>query len=101
MLKAGLYRSHVLGKHRASSPTGHRALIQQGGPVTVIRDGSPNYEDTGFFGINIHRGGNNSTSSLGCQTVPPSQWLNFIGLVENGMRRHGVKVMPYLLVEQA
>ena len=40
--------------HHAGTPKAYPALIQTGGPVTVIRDGTPNYEDTGYFGINIH-----------------------------------------------
>ena len=72
-LKSGAYR-YKMGMHNGSKP---HAAFRQANIVTVIRDGEPPYEDTGFFGINIHRGGQNSTSSLGCQTVPPSQWDDF------------------------
>lgn len=94
-LKSGLHRSHALGLHRGS----YLALVQTAGPVTVVRDGNPPYEDTGYFGINIHKGGINTTSSLGCQTIHPSQWSQFINLVKSEMNHHKVKVMPYLLVE--
>lgn len=94
-LKPGLYLSHRLGLHRGK----YMALIQTGGPVTVIRDGTPDYEDTGWFGINIHKGGYNTTSSLGCQTIYPDQWPAFISLAQNEMHKNNMAVMPYLLVE--
>ena len=72
-LKSGAYR-YKTGIHNGSKP---HAAFRQADVVTVIRDGTPTYEDTGFFGINIHRGGQNSTSSLGCQTIPPVQWDDF------------------------
>ena len=81
------------------------ALCQRVAAVTVTRDGEPPYEDTGWFGINIHRGGINTTSSEGCQTIPPSQWEAFIRLVQDEMRRiYGDKsykqaTIPYLLIE--
>ena len=95
-LKSGLWRAHKIGLHKGQ----YTALVQTAGPVTVIRDGSPNYEDTGHFGINIHRGGVNTTSSLGCQTIPPAQWEAFIALVKSKLKEHGQKVMPYLLIEE-
>jgi lysozyme len=72
-LKNGTWR-YKIGMHNGSVP--HMAY-RQAADVTVIRDGNPNYEETGQFGINIHRGGRTGTSSLGCQTVPPSQWDDF------------------------
>lgn len=53
----------------------------------------------GWFGINHHRGGKQNTSSLGCQTLPPEQWPAYIALVLSEMKRHGVKHVPYLLLD--
>ncbi len=99
-LKPGLYRSHQLGLHKGK----YLALVQRAGPVTVIRDGNPPYPDPGFHGINIHKGGVNSTSSIGCQTIPPAQWPEFIGLVSGAAKALSggnwrTRVIPYLLVE--
>lgn len=66
------------GFHGISRGNPYPAL-RQCGRVVVHRDGVG--QDDGFFAINIHRGGVNSTSSLGCQTVPPSQWDVFIDSV--------------------
>lgn len=88
---------YKIGKHKIMSPLGYKALVQAG-PVTVERDGKG--PDTGYFGINIHRGSNNSTSSLGCQTIVPEQWAGFIGLVEGELKRHGQTVVPYILMAQ-
>lgn len=112
-LKPGLYRVHVRDIHGGSVP--HRALCERKGPVTVLRDADSSvpeksivmldgircYEDRGDFGINIHRGGENSTSSLGCQTIPPSQWKEFFTVaVEREMDETKQMIMPYYLFER-
>jgi len=103
-LKPGLWLAHRFGKHNASKPTAYDALIQTGDKVTVIRDGSPNTEETGYFGINIHRGGTKSTGSEGCQTLHPTQWDAFYQLVLVEAKRvygngYKTKTIPYLLLE--
>jgi hypothetical protein len=96
-LKSGVYR-YKLGKHGIRSGNPYKALVQ-GAPVTVQRDGGD--EETGYFGINIHRGGLRSTSSEGCQTIPPSQWDAFISLTESEMKRNNAKTLSYVLVNNA
>ncbi len=99
VLQPGVW-SYKLGIHGLSKPAAQRykALIQAGA-VTVRRD-QAGY-DTGYFGINFHRGGRTSTSSLGCQTVPPDQWPAFIALVEVELKRAGVSELKYVLTDQA
>jgi lysozyme len=72
-LVPGVWRM-IAGKHKIASPKGYPAFRQHGN-VTVFRD--DDREHTGYFGINLHRGGFNGTSSEGCQTVPPLQWNEF------------------------
>lgn len=99
-LKAGCWYAHGFGKHK-----GYEAVIQRHAEVTVIRDGkNGNYEDTGWFGINIHRGGMVGTGSEGCQTIHPTQWPGFMALVTSEAQRiHGetwrAAVIPYVLLE--
>jgi len=64
--------------------------------VKVARDGQLG-TDEGLFGINIHRGGENTTSSEGCQTLPPNQWDSFRALVVGELHRAGQSRFPYLL----
>jgi lysozyme len=71
--------------------------LVQGGPVTVSRDGGQ--EETGWFGINIHKGSNRSVSSEGCQTIPPAQWPAFITLVETELKRNNAKTVSYVLTQ--
>jgi len=82
-LKPGVWPAYRLDLHQGK----YLAVCQRSRPVTVTRDGSPPYDDTGMFGINIHKGGINGTSSEGCQTVPPAQWPAFIALVIDQAKR--------------
>lgn len=90
---------YKLGIHGLSKPKSRQypALVQAA-KVTVTRD--KRGEDTGFFGINIHRGGYTTTSSEGCQTIYPDQWAAFFELVKSEMTRHGLKTIPYVLTER-
>lgn len=97
VLKKGLWL-YKPGLHGLTRPNPYQALVQADA-VTVIRDGNPPYPDTGYFGINIHRGGNTTTSSEGCQTIFPAQWTAFIELVRSELKRAGQKTIPYLLIE--
>ena len=98
-LNPGAWFAHRFDKHNGD----YLALCQRAGVVTVTRDGDPPYEDTGKFGINIHRGGYNSTSSEGCQTVHPAQWDSFIATAQDQVRRYfpdtwRSQVVPYILL---
>jgi lysozyme len=99
-LKPGVYFSYCLGLHQGK----YLALVQRMGVVTVIRDGNPDYQDTGYFGLNIHKGSYNSTSSLGCQTVYPDQYASFITLAKEEAKRvftikWNKSIIPYILLE--
>lgn len=96
-LKPGTWLYKV-GIHGLSKPAAQRykALVQAA-EVTVARDNHGS--DTGWFGINIHRGGNATTSSLGCQTVHPDHWPAFFALVQQQMRAAGQTTVRYHLVE--
>lgn len=98
VLKPGLWR-YKIGIHGLSRPAAQRykALVQAA-PVTVRRDETG--DDTGMFGINIHRGGESGTSSLGCQTIPPDQWPDFITTIERELKHYQQPTVPYLLTEQ-
>lgn len=94
-LVPGVWR-YKLGIHGLSRPKAqqYKALVQAAS-VLVSRDGRG--FERGLFGINIHRGGNTGTSSLGCQTIVPDQWPAFIALVEQELKRAGVTVINYVL----
>lgn len=96
VLEPGVWQ-YKLGIHGLSKPVASRyeALVQAD-EVTVRRDRRG--LDTGFFGINIHRGSTSTTSSLGCQTIHPGQWAAFIALVKGEMQRLKQTQVPYLLI---
>lgn len=96
-LKDGVWE-YKTGIHNGSSP--HPAF-RQNAEVIVIRDGlNGNYEEKGWFGINIHRGGAKSTSSLGCQTVPPDQWAAFKELGYLELKRASQKSFKYVKISE-
>jgi hypothetical protein len=86
-LLPGVWKCYRFSQHAGPSTPPYDAICQRAGEVTVLRDGNPDYPHTGNFGINIHRGGRNSTSSLGCQTIYPDQWLAFIMSAQDQAQR--------------
>lgn len=95
----GVHR-YKKGNHGISKPGGGYPALRPATPnetLPVTRDGQG--ESLGVA-INIHKGGYNTTSSLGCQTIYPAQWDGFINLVYSEMNRYNQKTIPYLLVEQ-
>lgn len=89
---------YQIGIHGLSKPKNrqYQALIQAA-PVTVNRTGGG--AETGWFGINIHRGGYNTTSSEGCQTLYPDQYDAFLATVKDQLARFNLKSVPYLLID--
>lgn len=108
----------ALGTHNASKDPAvhpHYPALVQAGTFTVHRHGTDLYHKgqvhpmygeclgagnwRGWFGINIHHGGANSTTSAGCQTIHPDQWEEFYNTVAAEMRAKGFKTVDYLLLE--
>jgi lysozyme len=83
------------GRHRISRPPSYRAFrpANENEELPVTRSGKPSVGKA----INIHRGGKKSTSSLGCQTIPPDQWESFRSTVYRLMDRCEQSVIPYVL----
>lgn len=87
------------GKHGLSRPGGGYPAFRPATPdesLVVTRDGQPSTSKG--IAINIHKGGYNSTSSLGCQTVYPPQWEGFQKLTYAEMDRNSQKLIPYILL---
>lgn len=77
--------------------------FRQDSPVTVLRDGAPTPEtmtDRGSWPwIDIHRGGYNTTSSEGCQTIHPDFWQAFFwDIATVQMEKYKVTRVPYALL---
>lgn len=90
---------YIPGPHGYNRKNGPYPAFRQNSPCTVIRDNKG--ADTGIFWINLHRGGNTTTSSAGCQTIPPHQWDEFRNLLTTLLERYDQKTFQYLLLDEA
>lgn len=100
-LKTGVWTYRPL-KHHASRPDGYMAFGHGDSEVTVERmsaDGEIHNEETGCFGINLHRGGVNGTSSEGCLTIPAEQWVSFHSSLNLALSKTGQKTFPLILID--
>lgn len=89
------------GKHGISRPGGGYPAFRpatEDEELPVMRDGVVNPKPG--VAINIHRGARNSTSSEGCQTVPPSQWDRFYDALSSQLQQYSMKDFPYLLITE-
>ena len=112
ILKEGQYRgTYQIGKHQGR----YTALVQRGAEVTVIRDFdrdsqldfTSGREETGFFGINIHRANRHRASinvdnwSAGCQVIcDPLQFNYFMDVCQKGESEWGNSFTYTLLHER-
>lgn len=110
ILKEGQYHGmYGLGEHKS-----YKALVQKG-EATVIRDFDQDdrltfasgHEETGLFGINIHRASRQGASlrvgrwSAGCQALcDPLQFNYFIDVCEQGAKAFGNSFTYTLLHEK-
>lgn len=62
-----------------------------------IRNGTA-MSDEGYFAINIHSGGVNTTSSWGCPTIPPKYFYQWMDTVWEVTKRMDQDVIPVKLV---
>jgi lysozyme len=98
-LAPGIHR-YKRGNHGISRPGGGYPAFRpatKNEELPVLRDGVK--VPWPGVAINIHRGGNNTTSSLGCQTIPPAQWDAFYAALSGEMKRHSLKTFPYVLID--
>jgi hypothetical protein len=66
--------------------------------LPVLRDGQKGIQKG--YTINLHKGGQYSTNSAGCQTVFADQWLEFQQEAYRLLKEHEQKYLPYLLIEE-
>lgn len=99
-LPLGVYR-YKPGLHGISRGNPYPAFVPANpGKITpATRDGQSGV--TTAVAINIHRGGVNTTSSAGCQTVVPTQWNLFHGMLTTALNKAGQSSFPYILADQS
>jgi len=107
ILKPGHYPGcWQIGAHQGK----YIALVQRG-PMTVYRDrnndGKPDGEQTGYFGINLHRAGANGHTlrtdkvSAGCQVFANSEDFDAVmALAQRSAKQYG-NTFSYTLLDEA
>lgn len=101
-LKAGEHEYRI-GNHGLSKPGGGYPAFRpatKGEKLPVWRDGDPD-ENAYGVALNIHRGGYHGTSSEGCQTIYPDQWITFYTLAVGEMKRLGQKTITLIKTSDA
>lgn len=100
-----------IGKDHAplKFPNGDRIILpywayRQAAPVAVLRDGAvapeTKIDPRNWPWIDIHRGGYNTTSSEGCQTIHPDQWSEARTKGYAAMDAAGLKTINYILINK-
>ena len=90
------------GNHGISRPGGGYPAFRpatKGEALPVTRDGEDGRSKRDGVAINIHKGGYNTTSSEGCQTIYPPEWPAFHALVHMELKRAGLKRFWYGLLD--
>lgn len=93
---------YVVGIHGISGKNPRQAFRQASFGIRVTRDDKEGeFKDSASapFWIDIHDGGNYTTSSEGCQTIPKSQWPSFNESLKDQLKRNNQKKFPYILIE--
>jgi lysozyme len=99
------------GPHKGKTPAlrqftqaeARKAGVPKDGRFSVTRTyakGDPrNYTEAGYYAINQHPGGWNTTSSEGCLTTPPDKAGEFLGDVWETTKKAKVNVIWTILIE--
>ena len=93
---------YKVGTHGISGSNPRQAFRQASFGISVVRDGKEGvFKDSAKapFWIDIHDGGNNTTSSEGCQTIPKGQWMAFNESLKLQLKNNKQTIFPYALIE--
>lgn len=93
---------YKVGIHGISGKNPRQAFRQASFGIKVKRDDKEGvFVDSvkSPFWINIHDGGNNTTSSEGCQTIPKPQWNAFNEALKLQLKLNKQTIFPYALIE--
>lgn len=99
------------GPHKGNTPALRQMTIEEARPVKAPNDGRfsvtrtyakgdpRNYQEAGYYAINIHPGGINGTSSEGCQTLPRDIAKPFLNNVWDTTLKANMPWVWYILCE--
>lgn len=101
--RRGPHKAHPRALRQCTDEEAKKLGVPDDGEFKVERSygakNPKNYTEHGYFAINIHPGGENGTSSWGCQTIPPEQFKPFIEKAWGESIHAQQNKIPYLLIE--
>jgi hypothetical protein len=101
--RRGPHKGKTPAYRQMTLPEARKYDVPNGGRFAVTRTyavGDPrNYQEAGYYAINIHPGGINGTSSEGCQTIPTDRSQKFLQAVWDDTLNAKLPYFWYLLVE--
>jgi len=102
----GAHKGRTPALRQATEEQAADAKIPDNGHFTVWRANNMDEviqkrakTDHNYFAINIHSGGDETTSSWGCQTIPQDEFQSFMLDVWEHTKKHGQERIPYRLID--
>jgi len=101
--RRGPHKGRIPAFRQMTSEEARFKRVPNDGRFSVTRTHAPgdkrNYQEAGYYAINVHPGGVNGTSSEGCQTLPRDRADKFLQTVWDETEKANIGVIWYGLAE--
>ena len=101
--RRGAHKGVIPALRQMTLEEARKRNVPNEGRFTVTRTYAPgdsrNYQEAGYYAINMHPGGINGTSSEGCQTIPSDRAKKFLQAVWDDTLNAKLDCIWYMLVD--